>query len=606
MEMNTNNTIFNELDIFMRLNDLNEGKPLVQVETSNDNLIQAFGTTFKFSKARDFEIIVDAEGRINYTKLLTQITGDRNKLKHICEHNSSILEVIRSYDEDRILAWSEKFVSNSMAAFTAIAPEGNNSLPETLTISQLKQACIFTEHRGGSKEVQFLTGTYGPRYLLDILIILTRPSYYRLIHELLETIDNGSHLKNRSFDEELRRTIAQKQEENEQLKAKFNRISRERDQACKRLNKKNRDLHGLLREMNKKLDNQTLQLTQANTQLHEANTKIDHQTNLITNLQDIVVEGAQQTRNKIDELGSNLHNEFSRMNVTTGSRGETIDIWTNSALNLNFHFQGLADDNEEVLDTFAGDINHPERINQHSVPPERGIDECLGSFSNANAIDICVYAKEHIDEYPHLRFYSPTRKLIVQLGHRDEAISFIRNYASQGETHITNLVRTYRNESLNVFGGLIERLQGMINEQHDEIREINSVVHENRNEIQAIHNDVQNGNNDLHELRDEMNANVQEMNTQLHEIRNIQEQMNARLQELTMRERLLNTYPSIQTENLEGFINKRYRLFRIDDEGRIWYQPYVGAQYQELSLDQLQTIIFRDRAGHKYRNGQMI
>ena len=73
-----------------------------------------------------------------------------------------------------------------------------------------------------------------------------------------------------------------------------------------------------------------------------------------------------------------------------------------------------------------------------------------------------------------------------------------------------------------------------------------------------------------------------------------------------MRERLLNTYPGIQTENLEGFINKRYRLFRIDDEGRIWYQPYVGAQYQELSLDQLQTIIFRDRAGHKYRNGKMI
>ena len=589
--MNRNNTISNELDIFMHLNDLNEEKPLVQVETSNDNLIQAFGTTFKFAKARDFEVIVDAEGRINYTKLLAQITGDRQKLKHLCEDNSSVLDVIRSYDEDKLLAWIEKTKDIPSGGFP---PDGNTheNQPRTMSVSQLTNAGIFHDVLGGASKFSFLRGTYGPRYLLDIFIILTRPRYYKLVHELLESIDDGSHLKNRSFDEELRRTIAQKQEENEQLKAKFNRISRERDQACKRLNKKNRDLHGLLREMNKKLDNQTLQLTQANTQLHEANTKIDHQTNLITNLQDIVVEGAQQTRNKIDELGNNLHNEFSRMNVTTGSRGETIDIWTNSVLNLNFHFQGLADDNEEVLDTFAGDINHPERINQHSVPPERGIDECLGSFSNANAIDICVYAKEHIDEYPHLRFYSPTRKLIVQLGHRDEAISFIRNYASQGETHIANLVRTYRNESLNVFGGLIERLQGMINEQHDEINEINGVVYENRNEIQAIRNDV-------HELRDEMNVNIEDLRVQQEEIRE-------ELHNLTARDILLQTYPNIQTENLEGYINRRYRTFRIDDEGRIWYQPYVGAQYQELSLDQLQTIIFRDRAGRKYRNGQMI
>ena len=64
-----------ELEIFMHLNDLNEEKPIVQVETSNERSIQAFGTSFKFAKARDFEVIVDAEGRINYTKLLTQISS---------------------------------------------------------------------------------------------------------------------------------------------------------------------------------------------------------------------------------------------------------------------------------------------------------------------------------------------------------------------------------------------------------------------------------------------------------------------------------------------------------------------------------------------------
>lgn len=41
-------------------------------------------------------------------------------------------------------------------------------------------------------------------------------------------------------------------------------------------------------------------------------------------------------------------------------------------------------------------------------------------------------------------------------------------------------------------------------------------------------------------------------------------------------------------------------------KGKIWYQPYAGARDIELTFDQLQNIILRDRAGHKYRNGQML
>lgn len=343
-----------------------------------------------------------------------------------------------------------------------------------MTVSQLKQAGIFIEHRGKPNNI---AGSYGPRYLLDILIILTRPEYYKLIHELLDSIDDGAKLKNRSFDDELRRTIGQKQEENEKLREKFNRINREHDKSFKRLNKRNRDLNSMIREMNRKLDeakdeirNQTTALTQARTELHDqtqaltqareelahntneltqartelhdqttaltqartelqentmrltrAHEELQHQTHLITNLQDIVVEGAQETRNKINELGDNLRANFSRMNVTSGRRAETINIWTNFILDLTFHDQELAEENEEVLDTFAGDQNHPERIKQHSIPPDPILDECLGTFPNANAIDICVYAREHIHEYPHIRFYSPTRKLIVQHGYREEA-----------------------------------------------------------------------------------------------------------------------------------------------------------------------------------------
>ena len=46
--------------------------------------ISAFGTTFKISKARDFEIIIDSDGFINYSKLLEKITGNYKKLKYLC------------------------------------------------------------------------------------------------------------------------------------------------------------------------------------------------------------------------------------------------------------------------------------------------------------------------------------------------------------------------------------------------------------------------------------------------------------------------------------------------------------------------------------------
>ena len=583
--------------------------------TSNDE-IKAFGTSFHMAKARGFEVIVDAEGRINYTKLLERITGDRKTLESLCRKNSGILKVIRSYDEDKLLAWSEKISLNLMPTFAGIKPEGKNSflssldqkgssyendevdrndkeslnlmrakvpiaqngknsLPETMTVSQLKQAGIFIEHRGKPNNV---AGSYGPRYLLDILIILTRPEYYKLIHELLDSIDDGAQLKNRSFDDELRRTIGQKQEENEKLREKFKRINREHDESFKRLNKRNRDLNGMIREMNRKLDNQTNELSQARTELHDQTTaltqareelahntneltqareelqentmrltraheELQHQTHLITNLQDLVVEGAQETRNKINELGDNLRVNFSRMNVTSGRRAETINVWTNFLLDLTFHDQELAEENEEVLDTFAGDQNHPERIKQHSIPPDPLLDECLGTFPNANAIDICVYARKHVHEYPHIRFYSPTRKLIVQHGYREEALNFIRAYANHGSSKVENLVDNYRIESIHLIGNLVTRLQDIMTNQRDQLNQMhqninnqNNMIHRVQANVQEIHEEIAQVNNHIehqeqaqealnHEIHELQQANVELRN----EIQALRDIINARL-----------------------------------------------------------------------------
>lgn len=92
---------------------LNAIKAQVNSSISNEE-IKAFGTSFHTAKLRGFEVIVDAEGRINYTKLLERITGDRQKLKDLCKDNSGVLTIIRSYDEDKLLAWNEKYGLNLM------------------------------------------------------------------------------------------------------------------------------------------------------------------------------------------------------------------------------------------------------------------------------------------------------------------------------------------------------------------------------------------------------------------------------------------------------------------------------------------------------------
>lgn len=129
--------------------------------------------------------------------------------------------------------------------------------------------------------------------------------------------------------------------------------------------------------------------------------------------------------------------------------------------------------------------------------------------------------------------------------------------------------------------------------------EINEIVNEELQAIRDVHEEQVQMHNDIEVIQNQIQKHANHMEEQIN-------QLNQQIQQLTMREQLLNTYPGIQTEYLEGYINKRYRTFRIDDEGKIWYQPYAGARDIELTLDQLQNIILRDRAGHKYRNGQML
>lgn len=607
--MSSDDSVTNELEIFMHLN---EEKPIVQVETSNDNSIQAFGTSFHYAKARDFEVIVDAEGRINYTKLLAQITGDRQKLKHLCEDNSSVLDVIRSYNEDKLLAWKEKTKDIPSGGNP---PDGNtheNSL-RTMSVSQLTNAGIFHNVLGGASKFSFLRGTYGPRYLLDIFIILTRPSYYKLIHELLETIDEGSQLKNRSFDDELRRTIAQKEEENEQLKTKIKQTHRNNDRSFKRLNKRNHDLQGMLRDI-KKQNDELLRLNHNQThELHEAN-------NRLQDVQHHVHDIHERITGHMEELNRSarfINEHFHSNNTTFAAINECITIFPSQDLINNWPNELQA--NEIIYDVFAGNNSRayqrssmfkPNRA-YHITNEEFEDGLRLHSIPCADGKDLLKYVRTHMPR--HLGYFHPDSKLITSDLERVKeyirgSVDIMLQRNKQTVVHSLDEIRNaITHEFEERFGQLEEHIHDEIHDViepiHDEINEIISIQKQNHNEeLQAIH--------DMHEEQVQMHSEIEVIQNQIQKHANHMEeridQLNQQIQQLTMREQLLNTYPGIQTEYLEGYINKRYRTFRIDDERKIWYQPYAGARDIELTLDQLQNIILRDRAGHKYRNGQML
>ncbi len=67
-----------------------------------------------------------------------------------------------------------------------------------------------------------IRGTYMPRYLLDYVIMTCDISYYKLIHELMDTIDQVSQERQVKFIEELKSNINLQKAKLDKRKVKIN------------------------------------------------------------------------------------------------------------------------------------------------------------------------------------------------------------------------------------------------------------------------------------------------------------------------------------------------------------------------------------------------
>lgn len=137
-------------------------------------------------------------------------------------------------------------------------------------------------------------GTYGPRYMLDFIIMTCDISYYKLIHEALESIDNYSITTNTSFTKEI-----------ENIKSNY-------EYKLKHLNEENislkRDIEEL-KQLNLKHIKSNEELKQINLEqtkmIKEQTNKIDNQTKILTEVKQSLTSIADSVSDLNKHITSN-------------------------------------------------------------------------------------------------------------------------------------------------------------------------------------------------------------------------------------------------------------------------------------------------------------
>lgn len=216
---------------------------------------------FTIAKVRDFDVIILKDnGWINYTKLCKDLTGIRTKFRDLINDNKeTFLKLFTSYEQ------------NSWREFP----------PTEISIQNLKRIHLLLSYNNVDNNFK---GTYGPKYLLDFIIIKCDISYYKLIHEALELIDNYANSNNKSVNDEINEIKERYLFKIDELKKIHSGEIKEKDNCIKRLEEKidiqssliNRQI-SLIEEQSKKINNQTKILTEVK---HSLTTITDSVTDL--------------------------------------------------------------------------------------------------------------------------------------------------------------------------------------------------------------------------------------------------------------------------------------------------------------------------------------
>ena len=368
------------------------------------NTIHVHGHSFTYAKIRGFEILMMEDGRINL-KSLCQQCGTREWKQII--RGTNFQDLVVAVEKSKVGAdgmWKCEY-STGVRIHTPVEIK-------ELRYDIIAREIFHIEGGGDSRtKAAKVAGTYGPRYLIDYLIMIEDPKYLITVHELLEAVDSLSITSNATFTETLKETIIALEERNKELENKVaikDRVNTSLLQHLHNCSEKKTQLKDkLLKSKEKKSrlemkidtlieinNNQTQQLQEANVKLTDMNKDLKEANENIKQLQSTIENGKVEVVKSIDNVKRKIIHKINNTNLTTATTKEHLILYKIQQLTSELRYSERISEDEVALDVFRGQLKNEKSTMLHrKYKFNTATDKRYNIGLTANAVDIFNYIK---------------------------------------------------------------------------------------------------------------------------------------------------------------------------------------------------------------------
>lgn len=350
---------------------------------------------------------------------------------------------------------------------------------------------IFHIEGGGDSRTKDakVAGTYGPRYLIDYLIMIEDPSYLITVHELLEAVDSLSQTANTTFTETLKETITALEEKNKELenniivkdKANASLLQHLHDCSEKKLQLKDKLFKTKEKKsrLEMKIDtlieinnNQTQQLQEANVKLTDMNTNLLEANESIKQLQSTIENGKVEVVKSIDNVKRKIIHKINNTNLTTATTKEHLILYKIQRLTSELRDSERISEDEVALDVFRGQLkNEKSTMLRRKYKFNSVTDKRYNIGLTANAVDVFNYIKSK-----GFRILHDKNKVYTIICRRELVTSLIREMKSFIIKPINEFKKDVNNNFSNIKDNLYDKLEIIEAENDATIAAVHAVV----------------------------------------------------------------------------------------------------------------------------------
>ena len=420
-----------------------------EMTLSSMQTIEVRGVEYKLVKARDFEVIVRSDnGFINYTKLCQQINDNRRPFSQLKKAET----------------FKRLCIQMEFSAGRIRPAENVTSLYE-----QIKDHIeITTSGSNNNVDLARVAGTYMPRYLLDYVIMTCDIGYYKLIHELMDTIDQVAQERQVKFVEELRSNIdlqkaklerkklkiGRLEQLNRDINARFEQLDRQHQETINELHNvqtQNRETHEQLDETHRQLEHTHEQLDETHRQLEHTHEQLDethrqlehtHEQLRVANIRlNAANTKLDNLSGQITSLSDTFTSNFSEMNITTGTAEYVYMILTRPSLTLEARQSKTIAMNYAMFDSICClKKDKLKQLQTHNFNEKKDTIEI--EYECSCSLDISKFISENFNKMYCYNLNTSTyrRKLVYLESQKDKILDKIRIHISRSSRNKESII----------------------------------------------------------------------------------------------------------------------------------------------------------------------